>query len=121
MDDLASSEELAFIPEQVEPILWKVVEDVLKPVAYDEALVQQWIDTICSRCLKELADMKKPYKYVVTCQIVQKNGAGHHTAHSCYWNREDDNLAIVSWPNDKHRDMNNSRMSCVIMCVGMTI
>tara|TARA_B110000971_G_C19600122_1_gene315752 strand:+ start:43 stop:396 length:354 start_codon:yes stop_codon:yes gene_type:complete len=101
MDDLASSEELAFIPEQVEPILWKVIEDVIKPVAYNEDHVQGWIDTICDRALKELADLQKPYKYIVTCQIIQKNGAGLHTAHSCYWNREDDNLAIVSWPNDK--------------------
>ena len=125
MDELANSEELSFIPEQVEPILYKAIEDVLaskaNPVSYDEALVKQWIDTICDKCMHGLNEMQKPYKYIVTCTIMQRNGAGIHTAHSCYWNVVDDNVAQVYWPNDKKRDTNNARLICMITAVGMML
>lgn len=32
----------------------------------------------------------------VTCMIMQKNGAGLHTASSCYWNNETDGSCTVS-------------------------
>lgn len=108
----------------MEPILFNAIEEVLKPVSYDEDLVQQWVNTICEKCMKSLADLQKPYKYIVTCQIMQKTGAGIHTALSCYWNPQDDNLAQVVWPNENKkgmRDTNNSRMYCIITAVGMSI
>ena len=94
---------------------------MLKTASYDESLVPQWVDTICDRCMSNLAALQKPYKYIVTCQIMQKTGAGIHTATSCFWNREDDNICQVVWPNDKKRDTNNSRMYCIITAVGMTL
>jgi hypothetical protein len=41
-------------------------------------------------CLKRLTGLNKPFKYVVTCVIMQKNGAGLHTASSCYWDNTTD-------------------------------
>ena len=41
-------------------------------------------------CLKRLTALNKPFKYVVTCVIMQKNGAGLHTASSCYWDNTTD-------------------------------
>ncbi|GMI43582.1 hypothetical protein TrCOL_g7366 [Triparma columacea] len=124
MDDLQSSEELAFIPEQVEPLLYEAIGEVLQKESYSEDKVQGWVDQLCSICLKSLADLQKPYKYVVTCQIMQRTGAGIHTAHSCFWNREDDNIAQVVWPSDKKgtpKDTNNSRLVCIITAVGFSL
>ncbi|GMI29232.1 hypothetical protein TeGR_g10331, partial [Tetraparma gracilis] len=108
-------------PPAPAPARYKTIEEVLKPESYDEDKVQQWVDTIIDRCMKGLADLQKPYKYVVTCQVMQRTGAGIHTAHSCFWNREDDNLCQVIWPNDKKRDTNNSRMYCIITAVGFSL
>uniref|UniRef100_A0A182T746 Uncharacterized protein n=1 Tax=Anopheles maculatus TaxID=74869 RepID=A0A182T746_9DIPT len=35
----------------------------------------------------------------ITCMIMQKNGAGLHTASSCYWNNETDGSCTVRWEN----------------------
>ncbi len=41
--------------------------------------------------------MNKPYKYMATCVISQKVGAGLHAANSCYWDSSTDGLAAVTW------------------------
>lgn len=61
MEDLQSSEELA--PEDIEQIISKVLEEVIKPDVYDECKSQAWIDTICEKSLKGLAEKKKQ-KYI---------------------------------------------------------
>ena len=40
MEDLQSSDELSFLPEQVEPIVYRVIETVLKDKFYSDAMVQ---------------------------------------------------------------------------------
>lgn len=45
--------------------------------------------------MQELHDVSKPFKYVVTCVIVQKNGAGFHIGHSAYWDMSNDNVCQV--------------------------
>ena len=42
--------------------------------------VNQWTSNVVEGCLKRLAGLQKPFKYVVTCNFVQKAGAGMHTA-----------------------------------------
>lgn len=39
------------------------------------------------------------YFLTVTCMIMQKNGAGLHTASSCYWNNDTDGSCTVRWEN----------------------
>lgn len=46
--------------------------------------------------MQELHDLSKPFKYVVSCVIVQKNGAGFHIGHSAYWDISNDNICQVS-------------------------
>lgn len=36
--------------------------------------VGQWTSTCLETCIKRLADLNKPFKYVVTTVIMQKNG-----------------------------------------------
>lgn len=44
--------------------------------------------------MKNLTALNTPFKYVVTCLIMQKNGAGLHTAASCYWDNSTDGEAV---------------------------
>lgn len=58
----------------------------------------------------------------MTCLIVQKNGAGIHTTHSCYWDMTTDNVAIGKWPSDKQREQGSgSRMYCVVTVLGCSL
>lgn len=52
--------QLILDPQQhIEPILERVVDEVLKPESYDETLVAQWVDKICDRCMKDLAQVRE--------------------------------------------------------------
>lgn len=85
---------------------------------YQHDKVNHWTKTVVDNCLGVLTKLQKPYKYIgkinqrwiwfsnnkiefgsfilVTCMIMQKNGAGLHTASSCYWNNETDGSCTVS-------------------------
>ena len=52
--------------------------------------MNQWTNGVVESCLASLTKLQKPFKYIVTCVIMQKNGAGLHTASSCYWDNSTD-------------------------------
>lgn len=118
MDDLQTSDEVTFIPETIEPLCFDVIEGVLKDKLYNDAMVQFWVDDICAKITKELIDTNKPFKYLVSCTIMQKNGAGLHLGHSCFWDVSNDNSVIARWPNEKRKDP-NARMVCIVTVFGL--
>mmetsp|Transcript_10270 Transcript_10270/g.33123 ORF Transcript_10270/g.33123 Transcript_10270/m.33123 type:complete len:103 (+) Transcript_10270:71-379(+) len=63
------------------------------------AQVGQWTSNVVENCLKKLTDFNKPFKYVVTTIIMQRNGAGLHTASSCFWDNTTDGSRTVKWEN----------------------
>jgi dynein light chain Tctex-type 1 len=110
MEDFASSEETAFIAEQIEPLLIGVVEGVLKEEVYDDEKTQQWIDTICDGCMKVLVDQNKPFKYTVSALIMQRNGAGVHHIHTSSWDAANDNAIRVIYPPPGQREQKESHL-----------
>jgi dynein light chain Tctex-type 1 len=118
MDDLQTSDEVTFIPENVEPICYTAIEAVLKDKMYNESMVQKWVDEICASITKELVEMNKPFKYLVSAVVMQKNGAGLHQAYSCYWDNAIDNTIVAKWPSEKKKDP-NARMVCIVTVFGV--
>ena len=49
---------------------------------YSAKKIHDWTSSIVEAVLKALQAVNKPFKYVVTCIIMQKNGAG--TAHGIH-------------------------------------
>ena len=56
--------------------------------------------------------------YAVSCTIMQKNGAGLHMRHSCFWDRTNDNTVIARWPSEKKKDP-NARVVCIVTIFGV--
>ena len=75
------------------------IETVLKDKQYEEAKVPLWVDLICDGCMKSLTELNKPFKYIVSCIIMQRNGAGIHTAQSCHWDIRSVPLLHVACPS----------------------
>ena len=119
MDDIGS-DELNFVPEQVENSVFDVIESVLKEKVYDDAAVSGWVDEICSRITEAMVTANRPYKYLVTCQVMQKNGAGLHQAHSCHWDAAQDNVLVCRWPSEKRKDP-NARLCSIVTVYGLTM
>jgi len=96
------------------------VEAHLKDQLHDESKVARWVDAICETCMQELVQLCKPFKYLVTCAIMQKNGAGVHTSHSCYWDTASDGAMTFKWPGDKSKDQNKT-MYCIVTVFGVSL
>nr|CAH8874778.1 unnamed protein product [Trichobilharzia regenti] len=90
MDDFQASEETTFVPEEVKNIVKEVIEAIVGSSSYSQSKVQLWTSTVIEQCLNQLTKLGKPFKYIVTCIIMQKSGAGLHTASSCYWDNTTD-------------------------------
>lgn len=43
-----------------------------------------------------------PSKFIVSCTIMPKNGAGLHSAAACYWDNEGDHANAIRWENRLH-------------------
>lgn len=59
------------------------------------AQVDAWTENICEGALKKLSGLKKHYKYVVTCTIMQKCGAGIHCSRASVMDAEKDLVVKV--------------------------
>lgn len=109
MDD----DENQFIVDDVTKIVKDTIEALLTGNVYQQEKVNQWSATVSEQCLSALSKLKKNFKYVVTCSIMQKTGAGLHTASSCYWDSATDGTCTVRWEN--------KTMYCVVTVFGLAI
>jgi|EP00670_Eutreptiella_braarudii_P001740 dynein light chain Tctex-type 1 len=77
--------------EEVSALVQEAVKDVISPTsAYNHTKVGLWVNMICEGIMKKLMELKMPRKYIVNCTVLQRNGAGLHTATSCHWDTEGD-------------------------------
>eukprot|EP00392_Amoebophrya_sp_AT5.2_P004580 g4588.t1 len=79
-----------FVTEQVQEIAKHAIHQTLGNSVYNKEKVNAWCGQIVDACLKELAKLNKPFKYVVTCVIMQKNGSPLHTAATAFWDTKTD-------------------------------
>ena len=91
-----------FVGDDVNDIIKESIDAVLENAPYKHAFVGQWTNDVVETCVKRLAALNKPFKYVVTCVIMQRNGAGLHTASSCYCNNDTDGSRTVRWENKSY-------------------
>ena len=102
-----------FDGDEVNGIIKACIDEQLLNAPYKHAFVGTWTSNIVEGCVKQLTALKKPFKYVVTCVIMQKNGAGLHTASSCYWDNDTDGSKTYRW--ESHA------MYCVTTVFGLAI
>mmetsp|Transcript_5878 Transcript_5878/g.8722 ORF Transcript_5878/g.8722 Transcript_5878/m.8722 type:complete len:112 (-) Transcript_5878:32-367(-) len=74
-----------------------VMEGVITPDLYFQPEnVNSKCQQIIDQCLKEFHKLNKPFKYIVTCFIMQRTGAGYQSASTCYWDTKTDGLISVT-------------------------
>ncbi|ORZ03592.1 tctex1 domain-containing protein 1 [Syncephalastrum racemosum] len=95
----SNEEKPKFSTDQVTAIIKESVEATLNDAEYTHSKVPQWNSEIAESCLKKLREMSKNYKYVVTCVIMQRNGAGFYAGSSVYWDNQRDGSANYRFEN----------------------
>lgn len=108
-----TTEETQFVVDEVSNIIKESIEATIGGNSYAHAKVSQWTNSVVESCLASLTKLQKPFKYIVTCVIMQKNGAGLHTASSCFWDNATDGSCTVRWEN--------KTMYCIVSVFGLAI
>uniref|UniRef100_A0A8C5GL96 Dynein light chain Tctex-type 3 n=1 Tax=Gouania willdenowi TaxID=441366 RepID=A0A8C5GL96_GOUWI len=107
----SSSNEGTFNSDEADGIIKESIESVVGADDYSQNQVNKWTAGIVERCLTQLVKLGKAYKYMVTCAVMQKTGAGLHTANSCYWDTAMDgecfktNMHFESVKISKHTEL----------------
>ena len=87
-----------FVVEDVETIIKQALQGTFSAdTVYDPEKVNAWTNTMVEQSLRGLQGQSKPFKYVVTAIIVQKNGAGLHTAAGTFWDGKRDGACPCRW------------------------
>lgn len=102
-----------FLVEDVETTIKSAIGSVLNDTMYTSKKVNDWSNNILSNALKGLQSLNRPFKYVLTVIIMQKNGAGLTTAASTYWDAAKDGLCKVTWENNS--------MHCIVTVYGLAV
>jgi len=93
---MADINEGSFLVDEVSNIIKESIETNIGLQSYQLAKINTWTSNIVESILHSLTNLKKPFKYIVSCIIMQKNGAGGlHTASSCYWDSTTDGSCTV--------------------------
>ena len=88
-----------FPQEDIENLVKNSISSCLSEWSYQPKLVDNKTHLIVDACLKELQTLNRPFKYIVTCIIMQKNGAGLDTASSLWFDTQKDGKVVVPWEN----------------------
>ncbi|EDQ92428.1 uncharacterized protein MONBRDRAFT_19126 [Monosiga brevicollis MX1] len=99
MEDFEGEQDTAFSVEDVSAIIKESIDQSIGQSSYQHSKVNQWTSNVVEQCLKRLTGLGKPFKYIVHCVILQKNGAGLHTASSCFWDNSTDGSCTIRWEN----------------------
>jgi dynein light chain Tctex-type 1 len=93
----------------------ETVAMILGTSFYNGKKVNDWVNSICDSLLKELVAFQKPFKYVITCCILQQNGAGMCTATSQFWDSNKDKIFKVYFEQPK------SGISCCVTIYALAV
>ncbi|XP_045552599.1 dynein light chain Tctex-type 3 isoform X1 [Salmo salar] len=88
-----SGDEGSFNSEEASNSVKECIQSIIGEESYRQDTVNQWTAKIVEQALTLLVKQTKSYKYIVSCAVMQKSGAGLHTANSCYWDTVTDGVS----------------------------
>jgi len=113
---MAADKQWKFKPDDIKTLIKSTLDGVLmqdnddgnglKEKDYDQKHVQDWANKAVEGILKSLQNKAERFKFVVTCTIMQRKGAGLHSTSSCLWDKTSDNCC-----SDKYE---TKTMYCIV-------
>ncbi|KAG0582289.1 hypothetical protein M758_3G048600 [Ceratodon purpureus] len=93
------NEDAMFILDEIKTVIKDSIDEAIGSQQFNHDKVTHWTNGVSESCIKRLAVLNKPFKYVVTTVIMQKNGAGMIMATSCFWDKAADGSNTIRWEN----------------------
>mmetsp|Transcript_55926 Transcript_55926/g.89008 ORF Transcript_55926/g.89008 Transcript_55926/m.89008 type:complete len:123 (-) Transcript_55926:96-464(-) len=114
MEHIATQEEISFNDEEVHKIVWQILESQLNEGDYNDERSNDWSNKICEDAVQQLTSLNKPFKYIVNCVLMQKNGAGLNSSTSCFWDTGNDGVVSIQWPKPNAKNISNPTVTAVV-------
>ena len=102
-----------FSAEDVENVAKKAIQSVLQGQVYNNKKVNEWTNSIVTSCLKDLQHLERPFKYVISCIIMQNNGAGMVSSASMFWDASKDGHCKAVF--------NDATINCIVTIFGVSV
>ncbi|CAF1317933.1 unnamed protein product [Rotaria magnacalcarata] len=96
MDDIYQKH---FVVHDASNIINETIESTLRHQSYQKTKVNLWTSNIVETIISALTKANQSFKYIASCVIMEKNGAGLHTATSCFWDNVTDKSFTIRWEN----------------------
>ena len=97
-----ANEEISIDASKIQEDIDKYVQNKLTTEAakWNAKKVDAWGKDVIEFTLKSLAEMKKPFKFIVTCTFMQKTGAGLTASFNALWDNSRDGTFSMKNEND---------------------
>ena len=99
--------------DEIEPLIKQAIDATLREQTYRPTKVFEWSNSIMSYIFKKSDAIGKPFKYLISVIITQKNGAGMFTSNTMYCDTKLDSFVKVPWEN--------ATMHCIVTVYGIAI
>lgn len=86
-----------FNQDEVKVLIKEAIESNISNQPYHHNKVPQWNSNIVEMTLKKLSGLNKSFKFIVTCVIMQRTGAGLHVGSSCFWDSTTDGCCTFEY------------------------
>jgi dynein light chain Tctex-type 1 len=100
--------------EEIEKVISEEVAELLKEATWDESQTAHWNNAIGENIIARLAEVRRPFKYAVDVCVMQKTGAGLHSATSTFFDVQSDLAVSYLWPKEKTKDTMNKALVCLV-------
>jgi dynein light chain Tctex-type 1 len=93
-------EEVSINVEKITEEINNLMKQKLQAEKWVPKKVDGWTKDLIESTLKLLAETKKPFKYIVTCAIMQRTGGGLTSSYSALWDSSRDGAFAFDFDND---------------------
>ena len=111
-------EDAGWPQEEINAALTVAVEQELETANWDEQQVPQWINNIVENAMKNLLDLRLPYKFVVTCMLIQKTDRPLYSCYATYMENQMDNIEHVIYPPPRNKEHASKTIQCFATVMG---
>ncbi len=112
---MAEAEVISFLDLQEEVIsrVTSLTSQCLESKRYSPGKVSEWIELINNQTVDSLKKLSPNFKYVVSCLIHQRTGAGLHYNCVSHWDPKHDAACTIKYENDS--------MTCIVVVFGISL
>ena len=105
--------------EEINQAVTSTIELILSDAKWDEKMVPTWINEIVEKSMKALVDMKLPYKFIVTCMLIQKTEKPICSSFSVNWENNNDGIENIIYPPLRQKDSYDKTIACLATVMGV--